>query len=352
MYPALAVIAELSEKADVLWVGGQGGMEAALVRRAGISFEAIPAAGLHGVGLRSLPVNASRLLMGLPAAKRIIRRFQPDVLFFTGGYVGVPVAIAGKNLPQAMFVPDIEPALALKLISRYARVINVSTAESKRFYSDRNRVVVSGYPTRNNYVVREKAEAKRIFGLDEGAPAVLVFGGSRGARSINEATWEILPDLLEVAQVVHITGELDWPRVSAEREKLTVEHTSRYYPHPYLHEEMGQALGAADLVVSRAGAATIGEYPFFGLPAVLVPYPHAWRYQQVNAAYLEENGGAIVLQDEDLGQMLLPMVRDLIHDRDRLEKMGTAMRTLAAPEAAKRIASEIEELAQEGGQKA
>ncbi|MGB2897587.1 MAG: UDP-N-acetylglucosamine--N-acetylmuramyl-(pentapeptide) pyrophosphoryl-undecaprenol N-acetylglucosamine transferase [Anaerolineales bacterium] len=349
MYPALAVIAELSEKAEVLWVGGQGGMEAELVKRAGVPFEAIPAAGLHGVGLRSLPVNASRLLQGIPAARRIIRRFRPDVLFFTGGYVGVPVALAGQRLPQAVFVPDIEPALALRLISRFARVINVSTTASERFYSDQKHVVVTGYPTQADFVMRGKAEARRIFGLDESTRTLLIFGGSRGARSINEAVWEILPELLEFAQVVHITGELDWPRVPAVTEILNATYARRYYPHPYLHEGMDQALGAADLVVSRSGAATIGEYPLFGLPAVLVPYPHAWRYQEMNAAYLEDNGGAIVLRDEDLRRDLLPMISELMQDQSRLEEMGAAMRNLSMPGAAKRIAGEIESLAMKRG---
>ena len=352
MYPALAVIAELSEKAEVLWVGGQGGMEAALVKRAGIPFEVIPAAGLHGVGLRSLPVNASRLLQGIPAAKRIIRRFQPDVLFFTGGYVGVPVALAGKRLPQAVFVPDIEPALALRLISRFARVINVSAAASERFHSGRKRVVVTGYPTQTAFIVRGKAEARRIFGLDEGTRTLFVFGGSRGARSINEAIWEILPELLEFAQVVHITGELDWPRVPAVIKELNETNASRYYPYQYLHERMDKALGAADLVVSRAGAATIGEYPLFGLPAVLVPYPHAWRYQEVNASYLEDTGGAIMLRDEDLRKTLLPTVRELMFDHSRLKKMGAAMRSISKPGAAKRIASEIERLTMKRGRDA
>lgn len=348
MYPALAVIAELSEKAEVLWVGGQGGMEAALVKRAGVPFESIPAAGLHGVGLRSMPANAFRLLQGIPAAKRIIRRFRPDALFFTGGYVGVPVAFAGQRLPQAVFVPDIEPALALRLISRFARVINVSTAASERFYSRRKQVVVTGYPTQPGFVMRGKAEARRIFGLDEGARTLLVFGGSRGARSINEALWEILPELLEIAQVVHITGELDWPRVPAVIEKLNATVAGQYHPHPYLHEGMDQALGAADLVVSRAGAATMGEYPLFGLPAVLVPYPHAWRYQEVNAAFLEDNGGAIMLRDVDLRRTLPPIVNALLHDHSRLEEMGAAMRKLSKPGAAKRIAAEIERLVIKG----
>lgn len=350
MYPALAVIAELSEKAEVLWVGGQGGMEAALVKRAGVPFEAIPAAGLHGVGMRSFPVNASRLLQGIPAAKRIINRFQPDALFFTGGYVGVPVALAGQRLPQAVYVPDIEPALALRLISRFARVINVSTAASEKFFSGRKRVVVTGYPTQTDFVVRGKAEARRLFGLEEGTQTLLVFGGSRGARSINEAVWVILPELLEIAQVVHITGELDWPSVPDAIEKLSTMKAGRYHPYQYLHEEMDKALSAADLVVSRAGAATIGEYPLFELPAVLVPYPHAWRYQGVNAAYLEDKGGAIVLRDEDLRRVLLPTVTELLHDHARLEEMGTAMQKISKPGAAKRIAGEIERLMMLRGQ--
>jgi UDP-N-acetylglucosamine--N-acetylmuramyl-(pentapeptide) pyrophosphoryl-undecaprenol N-acetylglucosamine transferase len=126
--------------------------------------------------------------------------------------------------------------------------------------------------------------------LDPALPVLLVFGGSKGARSINRALLEALPGLLPEMQVLHISGNLDWPEVEAARSALSTGEAAawaeRYHAFPYLHDEMGAALAAADLVVARAGASTLGEFPALGLPAILVPYPHAWRYQKVNADYL------------------------------------------------------------------
>ena len=123
VYPALAVVHALGNNADVLWVGGEGGMEGDLVPRTGLDYASIPAAGLHGVGLRSLPGTLWKLGRGVGAARKILRSFQPDVLFFTGGFVGIPVAVAGRNIPQALYVPDIEPGLAARWISRRAAVL-------------------------------------------------------------------------------------------------------------------------------------------------------------------------------------------------------------------------------------
>ncbi len=329
----------------MLWVGGEGGIEADLVRRAGIPFEAIPAAGVHGVGVRALPGSLLRLARGIPAARRVIARFHPDVLFFTGGYVGVPVAVAGQRLPQAVFVPDIEPALALRLISRFADVVTVSTEESRDYYPPAKRVVVTGYPARPGLGATTQKDARLRLGLRADLPVLLVFGGSRGARSVNEALWACLPELLGAAQVIHITGALDWNRVPEVRSGLPVDLSERYHPYAYLHEEMGSALAAADLAVSRAGAATLGEYPRLGLPAILVPYPHAWRYQKMNAAYLEQRGAAVVLEDKDLKENLAAAVLELLEDRERLEAMRRAARALDRPGAARRIAAEIERLA-------
>lgn len=113
---------------------------------------------------------------------------------------------------------------------------------------------------------------------------------------------------------------------------------------PYLHE-MGAALSAADLVLSRAGASSLGEYPFFGLPAVLVPYPYAWRYQKVNADYLAERNAAVILQDELLNDNLLPVVKDLLENIHKLDAMKTAMKNLSLPDAANAIASQLVKLA-------
>lgn len=344
MYPALAVIDALSKRVEVLWVGSEGGMEASLVRRAGYTFESVPAAGVHGVGLLSLPGNLTRLARGIAAARKVIRRFQPDALFFTGGFVGIPVALAARGLPKAVYVPDIEPALALRLLGRMADVITVTTEASRSHYASDRRVVVTGYPTRPELKTAEKEKSRKYLNLSLDRPVVLVFGGSLGARSINQALWGCLANLLEKAQVVHITGELDWPQVRDVESGLAQNLAGNYHPYPYLHEEMALALAAADLVVSRAGAATLGEYPLLGLPAVLVPYPHAWRYQKVNAQHLVSHGAAVQLADEDLASKLLLTVLELLRDPDRLSEMATAAKEMATPDAAQTIAAEIESL--------
>jgi undecaprenyldiphospho-muramoylpentapeptide beta-N-acetylglucosaminyltransferase len=350
VYPALAIIAALRARvrAEVLWVGGEGGMEASLVQREGIAFMAVPAAGVHGVGLRQLPRNVLQLARGVPAARRVITRFQPDALLFTGGYVGVPVALAAGRQPRVAYVPDIEPGLALKVVCRGAEAVCVTAEAARAFYPAGQRVVVTGYPARPGLQAVDRNEARSRLGLQEDALVLLVFGGSRGARSINEALWSCLDGVLHLAQVVHVTGELDWPRVAAVRERLEATLGLRYHPHAYLHEAMGLALAAADLAIARAGASTLGELPLFGLPAALVPYPHAWRYQKLNAEYLVRQGAAVLVRDEDLAAQMLPTIRTLLGDRDKLQAMGAAARRLSRPDAAQRIAAEIERAAERG----
>jgi len=323
-------------------------MEADLVNRAGLAFQAIPAAGLHGVGLRALPGNLLELARGYFASLALMRRLKPDAFFFTGGYVAVPMALASFRRPQLAFVPDIQPGLALRAISRLSDVVAVTAEESVRDYPARKRVVVTGYPVRPELVPQDKQPARKALGLDPAVPAVLVFGGSLGARSINQALWACLAELLQSTQIIHLTGSLDWPRVQALRESLPESIRGRYLAHEYLHEEMARALAAADLVVSRAGASALGEYPHFGLPAVLVPYPHAWRYQQVNAKYLAGHGAALVLPDERLKDDLLSTVIELLGDAKRLAAMAEAMRALDRPGAAQAVADEIVRLAEAG----
>ncbi len=282
VYPALAVLEALNGQqpnVETLWVGGDGGMEEELVNRAGISYRSIPAAGVHGVGLRALPGNIAKLARGVIASRRILREFKPDVLFYTGGFVAAPMALAGRNIPTVLFVPDIEPGLALKFLSRFADVVTVSASDSKKYFSRPERVILTGYPLRSDLSNWSREKAISHFGLDATKPTLLVTGGSKGARSINMAVLNHLNELLDVAQIIHITGALDWPVVEKAAQELPEHLQSRYHAMPYSHE-MGAALTAADLVVSRAGASSLGEYPFFGLPAILVPYPYAWRYQK------------------------------------------------------------------------
>ena len=345
VYPALAVHSALAAKVtdmDALWVGSQGGMEESLVKRQGLAFRTVPAAGVHGVGLAALPRNLTMLGRGVLAARRILNDFEPNVMFFTGGYVAVPVALAGRSIPTLLYVPDIEPGMALKSLARFADAITVTTDQSQKYFS--KPVYEVGYPLRADLALWDRKTANQHLGISGKAPVLLVFGGSLGAHSINMAVMNILGELLEKFEIIHLSGEQDWQIVNRTREELPTELASRYHALPYLHD-MGAALAAADLVVSRAGASCLGEYPLFGLPAILVPYPHAWRYQKVNADYLTRRGAAITLEDHRLNDDLQVTLNVLIENPNKLKAMRAAMFELSHPRAAEKIASALVELA-------
>jgi undecaprenyldiphospho-muramoylpentapeptide beta-N-acetylglucosaminyltransferase len=367
VYPALSVAKQLmnlkpepaadrdasasqptAEELQVLWVGGIGGMEADLVKREGIRFEDIPAAGIHGVGLRSLPGNLWQVGKGFFSARRVLRRFHPEVLFFTGGYLAVPMALASwlsKGMRRLLYVPDIEPGLALKTIARFSDCIALTVEESGSYFPKQAWKVVTGYPVRQGLEHWTIKEARSYFALEEELPILLVFGGSKGARSINQALAKALPKLLEEMQVIHITGKLDWQMMEKVRSELPTIQLNRYRPYPYLYDEIGAAMLIADLAVTRAGASTLGELPLFGLPAILVPYPYAWRYQRVNASYLARRGAAEIIEDASLSEEIAAKVHGLIADREKLSKMRQAMQALAQPDAAAKIASLLNDLA-------
>jgi UDP-N-acetylglucosamine--N-acetylmuramyl-(pentapeptide) pyrophosphoryl-undecaprenol N-acetylglucosamine transferase len=345
VYPALAVHSALAAKVrdlDTLWVGGEGGMEVTLVKRQGVAYQSIPAAGVHGVGVATLPRNLALITRGVFASRRILSDFKPDVLFFTGGYVAVPMALAGSGIPSMLFVPDIEPGMALRSLSRFADVIAATTSQSQRFF--KKKVYETGYPLRADLTLWNRSTAHRHLSISSGLPILLVCGGSKGARSINLAVLDNLRALLAKFELIHISGELDWQMVRHHREQLPMELAARYHALPYLHE-MGAGLAAADLVLSRAGASTLGEFPVFGLPAVLVPYPHAWRYQKVNADYLTQRGAAVVLEDQRLKHELLETLNVLMENPNKLKAMRASMFELSHPRAAEKIAGRLIELA-------
>lgn len=329
--------------ADLQWVGVRGEMEEQIIPRAGLELATIPAGQIAGVSWPQRLRNSGRLARGLLAAWRLMARFGPDVALLTGGYVSVPVALAAwlRRVPAAVYLPDIEPGLAIRRLSRIVDKVACTASPSAAAFPA-GKAVVTGYPVRpalRAAVEMPKAEALARFDLQAGRPTLFAFGGSRGARSINRALSAALPGLLESVQVIHISGELDWQQVEAGTDGLPAEQRAYYRAYPYLHAEMGAAFRAADLAVARAGASMLGECPAFGLPAILVPYPYAWRYQKVNADYLAERGAAVRLDDAGLATRLGPLVLELVHDKARLEGMAAAARVLDVPDADARLAA-------------
>jgi UDP-N-acetylglucosamine--N-acetylmuramyl-(pentapeptide) pyrophosphoryl-undecaprenol N-acetylglucosamine transferase len=331
----------------VRWIGSRGGVEEELIRRTGIAFDAIPAGGVHGLGPLRVARNALKLLAGTIHSIELARAFKPDVLLVTGGFVSVPAALACwlRRTPIVVYLPDVEPGLAVKFVSRLATCVAVSVGDSKS-YLPAGKVVVTGYPIRPELARVDRAQATRHFNLDPGVKRLLVFGGSKGARSLNRAVSSILEGLLERYQVIHISGSNDAAAMRARQKGLTQAMKARYHLFEYLHDEMGLALAAADLVVSRAGASILGEYPLLGIASILVPYPYAWRYQKVNADYLASRGAAIRMDDDaTLADRLKPAIERLMNDDTARAQMQAQARALARPDAAASLAELLIDLA-------
>lgn len=357
IYPALAAVAELErqglEREQVLWIGTRGEMEEELVPGAGLHLETIQGGPLVGVPLsQSLP-NAAQLAWSIGPSMRLLRQFKPHVMFMTGGYMAAPVAIAAwmQRIPIGIYLPDVEPGSSIKFALPMAKRIAATTEGSAAFVPEK-KLVVTGYPVRPQIRAAtnlSKNDALAQFDLVPGRKTLFVFGGSRGAQAINRALMAVLPEMLSVYQVIHISGTLTWPEVEANVQTLNAEQRSYYRAYPYLHQRMGVAFRAADLVVSRAGASMLGEAPAFGVPSVLVPLTFAWRYQKVNADYMTQRGAAVQLTDQTLPDRLLPTVNDLLQDEQRLLAMGKAAKALDQPDATARLAEFIVALAKEGG---
>jgi len=368
VYPALAVVKALKAlhpAAEFRWLGSRYGIEGPMIAREGLPFDALPGGPLVGVGLRAIP-NALRVLAAVVRAYRIVGHFRPSALLITGGWPTIAPTLACwlRRVPILIYLPDREPSGAIRALARFARRVAVNDADSLRYFRP-GQAVVTGYPLRPSVLEAAGYDplgqptgrrdavheiARRHFRLQPGVPTLLVFGGSRGARSLNTALIAALPDLLPAAQIIHISGELDHAQVAADSAGLPAELRPRYHLFAYLHsEDMALALAAADLVVSRAGASTLGEFPIFRLPAILVPYPHAWRYQKTNADFLAGQGAALRLNDEDLSRELGPSALSLINDPARRARMAEAAGALGQPAAAARIAAELLALADPAG---
>ncbi|MEM7344734.1 MAG: UDP-N-acetylglucosamine--N-acetylmuramyl-(pentapeptide) pyrophosphoryl-undecaprenol N-acetylglucosamine transferase [Chloroflexota bacterium] len=368
VYPALAAVHALKhlltntaeplsnndsptkENLDILWIGSRHGMEQGLVERAHLKFTGISALGLRGKNPLTMLKGLWALGQGYRQSRQILKQFKPEVLFVTGGYVCVPVTLAAWRLgiPILIYLPDIEPGFAIKFLAQFATRVAVTASEAQQFFKP-GLTVVTGYPTRSDVLTNsDQAEpsltARQQLGLDPDLPVLLLFGGSRGARSLNQALTQDLETYLSVAQVLHITGKLDEAWVQEKRDALPEAAQKRYHVSAYLHETMPAALRAADLVISRAGASVLGEFPAAGLAAILVPYPYAGAHQTLNANYLVKHHAARLIKDEALQTDLKDSVINLLTNKQALHTMRQASRALAQPDAATQLAQQVLEM--------
>jgi UDP-N-acetylglucosamine--N-acetylmuramyl-(pentapeptide) pyrophosphoryl-undecaprenol N-acetylglucosamine transferase len=250
---------------------------------------------------------------------------------------------AAEHIPSAIYLPDLEPGWAIRATAPWATRVAVSFPEVERHFA-RGKAIVTGYPVRAGFFNTDKSRACRKLNLDPNARVVAILGGSTGAHHINQAAVANLGELARFAQVVHISGRSDEAWVNEQVSRLPSDLRGRVRVFGYLDEDLPLALSAADVVIARAGAATLGEFPALGLPALLVPYPYAGRHQEHNARFLVERGAAVQLDDATLGEQLVPTLRRLFDEPSKLKTMSDSMRALAQPRAAANIAALLSSL--------
>lgn len=328
------------EPVDFTWLGRPGSLEERLVTTSGMRFAPISAAPFVGRGVAGRLMALASLGRGLWQAWRLAGRERPLALLVTGGYVSVPVALAAwlRRVPVTIYLPDIRPGRAVRFLAPFARRIAVTSAAAEQWLPP-GKLVATGYPTRPELRAADRAAARSRWSLAPGDRLLLVFGGSQGSRRINRAAAAAAPRLLEACRIIHVSGPLDLLSATAERAALPEALRERYHVYGYLDSpDMAMAMAAADLVVCRAGAASLGELPALGLAAILVPLPISGGHQLPNARQLESVGAGEILSDDECdGPALAAAVLRLLATPDRLLAMGQAARRLDRPDAAAAI---------------
>jgi UDP-N-acetylglucosamine--N-acetylmuramyl-(pentapeptide) pyrophosphoryl-undecaprenol N-acetylglucosamine transferase len=341
--PALAVADALRARgAEVEFIGGERA-EAELVSAAGYPLHQLRVSGLD----RRNPLKAARsLAMALraaAAARTLLRTLDADVVLGGGGYVAGPVGLAARTLrlPLALTEADSHLGITNRLLAPLARRVFLAFPLEGR---DGSRYEVTGRPIPAGTLSADRRSARERFGIGQDERCLLVFGGSLGARRLNEATLEAFGKVAEPCAVLHACGARDY--ADMERRLADIGSPPHYRLHPYI-EPFGDALAAADLALARAGG-SVFELAAAGVPAVLVPYPHATAdHQTLNARHMEAAGAAVVVPDGELdGPRLAREVGALLAAPERLRQMAAAARAAARPDAAERIAHGVLALAE------
>jgi UDP-N-acetylglucosamine--N-acetylmuramyl-(pentapeptide) pyrophosphoryl-undecaprenol N-acetylglucosamine transferase len=354
IYPALAVATQLKKeyRAEILYLGSDDGLETELAPAAGFPFTVIKAGKLRRYVSWQTFSGVARVPIGMAQAVNIVRKFRPDVVFTSGGYVAVPAGLAARlnGVPLLMHQQDVPPNLSNKLLAPLATRISVAFADSLTYFP-LHKTLQLGNPVRQEILdIRQVSpqDARRQLGLNPDIPVLLVTGGSQGARRLNQVVCQVLPELLPYCQILQISGK----QLFAETQQLSEQSMAnletdtqrRYRLVAYMNEEMPAALQAAELVLCRSGAATLSELAVLGKPSILVPLPPAIGSspQEANAAMFGRKQAAEVMRDADLKPgVLVERVKSIIASSTLLQTMTEVTRSFAEPDATQKIVAEV-----------
>lgn len=349
IYPALTIadgLTKLDPKAELLYVGTTTGREGELVPRAGLPFAAISSSGLVGMGLAGKVKGALRAAGGLWQAMAEIRRFKPDLVIGTGGYVSGPVLAAARLLGRPCVIQEQNafPGVTNRLAAKWAKAVFVPYDEARPLFPSGAHLEIVGNPVRREVALAAREAGRSTFGIGPGEKLLLIVGGSGGAKVLNEWSVEALKvRALPGVKILHVTG----PRYF-EAMKKAWAGAPGVQVEPYLHN-MPEALAAADVAIMRSGALSLAEIQVRQLPSVLIPSPNVTHnHQEWNARVLEERGAALVVRETESPGALRAAVERLLADGDLAGRIRRALNELAQPNAAEKIAARCMEIARKG----
>jgi UDP-N-acetylglucosamine--N-acetylmuramyl-(pentapeptide) pyrophosphoryl-undecaprenol N-acetylglucosamine transferase len=342
IYPGIAVANEILRRdpsSEVLFVGTSRGLETKVVPENGFQLSLIHSTGLKSVGLKGTVKGLALLPKSFLEARKLLKEFEPNVVVGAGGYVSGPVLLIASllRIPTLVMDSNALPGFTNRRLARFVDRAALAFSEALPFFGRKG--VVTGNPVREDFFDIEER-------VPNGKVNLLIFGGSQGARAINNAAIDSLPELNEMREtlsITHQTGDADFERIKNAYEKAG---WAAAQVRAYISDMTGQ-FSQTDLIVCRAGATTCAELAAAGKPAIMVPLPTAADdHQRKNAEALERAGAAKVILQSDLnGKILAERISDLASSPDTLRKMGDSARKLAKKDAAAATADIIEELA-------
>jgi UDP-N-acetylglucosamine--N-acetylmuramyl-(pentapeptide) pyrophosphoryl-undecaprenol N-acetylglucosamine transferase len=353
LFPALAIadeIRKINTNTEILFIGTRDKIESQIIPKTNYGFRAIWISGFHRSLRMSNLLFPLKVIISFLQSCWIMRSFKPHVVVGTGGYVSGPVLRAAilSGVPTLIHEQNSYPGVTTRLLAPKASEVHITFEKTKQFLRNTGKIFVSGNPTRYSLENPDRNDALRYFDFsdEKKMKTVLLFGGSLGARSMNNAMSSILSALIEKdIRLIWQTGTADFQRI---RENTAQFPKNRLWVNAFI-ERMDYAYSISDLVICRAGATTIAELTRLGKPSVLVPFPYATANHQVeNAQALLEKGAAVIVYDHEIREKLFGTIYDLINS-DRLETMCEMSRLLGKPEAGSVIAKHVIQLAEDYG---
>lgn len=354
IYPALAVASQCAEEfpdSDFLYIGGQRGLESSLVPKENIPFKAIDITGFRRKLSLENVKTIMRFLKGVRTSKKLLREFKPDVVVGTGGYVCGPVVYAAAKLgiPSIIHEQNAIPGLTNRFLSKYVSTVAVSFENMNSAFPNAKNIVYTGNPRATTVFAADKNKGYDSLGLPNSSSVVLVVGGSRGAKAINEAMVQMAPLLnkAEHLRFVYVTGESYYASTMNTIQGQLGEVPGNLLILPYVHN-MPEVLACTSLIVNRAGASFLAEITALGIPSVLIPSPNVTNnHQEKNARTLERAGAAkVILEPELTGQSLFGEINRIMSDLELHASMSEASRRLGKPDSAHLVVQEMRRLIQ------